>query len=62
MHIAFAAETRAAVDAFYAAAIAHGGLDNGPPDIRPHYHQAYYAAFVIDPDGANVEAVCQKPE
>ncbi|MFC5343373.1 VOC family protein (plasmid) [Brevundimonas staleyi] len=62
IHIAFEAESRAAVDAFYAAAIAHGGRDNGPPGIRPHYHPAYYAAFVIDPDGVNVEAVCQRPE
>jgi catechol 2,3-dioxygenase-like lactoylglutathione lyase family enzyme len=62
IHIAFEAESRAAVDAFYAAAIAQGGRDNGPPGIRPHYHPSYYAAFVIDPDGANVEAVCQRPE
>ncbi len=61
-HIAFAADSRLAVDAFYAAAIAEGGRDNGPPGVRPHYHAAYYAAFVIDPDGVNVEAVCQKPE
>lgn len=62
IHIAFEAENRAAVDAFYAAAMAQGGRDNGPPGIRQHYHPAYYAAFVIDPDGVNVEAVCQKPE
>lgn len=62
IHVAFEAESRAAVDAFYAAAMAQGGRDNGPPGIRPHYHPAYYAAFVIDPDGVNVEAVCQKPE
>lgn len=62
IHIAFAAETRASVDAFYIAAIAHGGRDNGPPGVRPHYHHNYYAAFVIDPDGVNVEAVCQKTE
>jgi catechol 2,3-dioxygenase-like lactoylglutathione lyase family enzyme len=61
-HVAFQADNRAAVDAFYAAAIAHGGRDNGRPGLRPHYHSAYYAAFVIDPDGVNVEAVCQKPE
>jgi len=61
-HIAFAAENRAAVDSFYAAAMAHGGRDNGPPGVRAHYHPAYYAAFVIDPDGFNVEAVCQTPE
>ena len=57
LHIAFRAESRAAVDAFYAAAIAAGGRDNGPPGLRPHYHQGYYGAFVIDPDGNNVEAV-----
>lgn len=62
IHIAFEAESRAAVDAFHAAAMAQGGSDNGAPGIRPHYHPAYYAAFVIDPDGVNVEAVCQKPE
>lgn len=62
IHIAFEAESRAAVDAFYVAAVAQGGQDNGPPGIRPHYHSAYYAAFVIDTDGVNVEAVCQKPE
>jgi catechol 2,3-dioxygenase-like lactoylglutathione lyase family enzyme len=62
IHIAFGAENRAAVDDFHAAAMAQGGRDNGQPGIRPHYHPAYYAAFVIDPDGVNVEAVCQKPE
>lgn len=62
IHIAFAADDRAAVDAFYAAAIRHGGRDNGPPGIRAHYHPTYYAAFVLDPDGFNVEAVCHKPE
>ncbi|TAJ31232.1 VOC family protein [Bosea sp. (in: a-proteobacteria)] len=62
LHIAFAAESRTAVDAFYAAAIAQGGRDNGPPGLRPHYHPAYYAAFVLDPDGVNVEAVCHKPD
>lgn len=61
IHVAFEAESRAAVDAFYAAAMTQGGRDNGPPGIRPCYHPAYYAAFVIDPDGVNVEAVCQKP-
>lgn len=60
IHIAFEAGSRAAVDAFHAAALAQGGLDNGSPGIRPHYHPAYYAAFVIDPDGVNLEAVCQK--
>jgi catechol 2,3-dioxygenase-like lactoylglutathione lyase family enzyme len=61
MHIAFAASSRADVDAFHAAAIAAGGRDNGPPGIRAHYHPAYYGAFVLDPDGNNVEAVCHKP-
>lgn len=61
-HIAFEAETRADVDAFYAAAIAAGGTDNGAPGIREHYHPNYYGAFVLDPDGMNIEAVCHKPE
>ena len=61
-HIAFAAESRAIVDAFYAAAIAAGGRDNGPPGLRPHYHPDYYGAFVLDPDGMNIEAVCHRPE
>jgi catechol 2,3-dioxygenase-like lactoylglutathione lyase family enzyme len=60
-HIAFAANSRAAVDAFYAAAIAAGGRDNGAPGLRPHYHANYYGAFVLDPDGNNVEAVCHGP-
>jgi catechol 2,3-dioxygenase-like lactoylglutathione lyase family enzyme len=58
LHVAFEARSRAEVDAFYAAAIAAGGADNGKPGLRPIYHQNYYAAFVIDPDGHNVEAVC----
>lgn len=58
-HIALIAESRDAVDAFYAAAIAAGGLDNGAPGIRPHYHPNYYAAYVLGPDGVNLEAVCQ---
>lgn len=62
LHIAFVAESRAAVDAFYAAAIAAGGSDNGPPGIRAHYHPNYYGAFVFDLDGHNIEAVCHKPE
>ena len=61
-HVAFAADTRAEVDAFYAAAMAAGGRDNGPPGIRAHYHPNYYGAFVFDPDGTNVEAVCHRPE
>ncbi|QOF76345.1 VOC family protein [Variovorax sp. 38R] len=55
-HIAFQAKDRAVVDAFYKAALAHGGRDNGPPGERP-YHPGYYAAFVLDPDGNNIEAV-----
>lgn len=62
MHIAFAAGTRAQVDAFHAAALAAGGRDNGPPGLRPEYHPHYYGAFVIDPDGHNVETVCHLPE
>jgi catechol 2,3-dioxygenase-like lactoylglutathione lyase family enzyme len=56
-HLAFAAKGRAAVDAFHAAALAAGGTDNGPPGIRASYDPGYYAAFVLDPDGTNVEAV-----
>jgi catechol 2,3-dioxygenase-like lactoylglutathione lyase family enzyme len=62
MHIAFVANSRAAVDAFYKAALAAGGRDNGPPGLRPHYHENYYGAFVFDLDGHNVEAVCHAPE
>jgi catechol 2,3-dioxygenase-like lactoylglutathione lyase family enzyme len=62
VHLAFAAATRAAVRAFYDAAIAAGGTDNGPPGLRPHYHANYYGAFVLDPDGHNVEAVCHAPD
>ncbi|MDR3436147.1 VOC family protein [Telmatospirillum sp.] len=61
-HIAFTASSRALVDAFYKAAIAAGGRDNGAPGLRPHYHPAYYGAFVLDMDGNNIEAVCHKPE
>lgn len=60
-HIAFATDSRAAVDRFYAAAMAAGGRDNGGPGLRPDYHPNYYAAFVLDPDGNNVEAVCHAP-
>ena len=62
VHIAFAAESRAQVDEFYKAAIAAGGKDNGPPGIREIYHPNYYGAFVMDPDGNNIEAVCHNPE
>ncbi|HZP10588.1 VOC family protein [Methyloceanibacter sp.] len=61
VHVAFAARNRAEVDAFYAAAIAAGARDNGPPGLRPHYHANYYAAFVLDADGNNIEAVCHAP-
>jgi len=57
IHIAFRAESRAVVDAFHAAAIAAGGKDNGAPGPRPHYHEKYYGAFVLDPNGHNIEAV-----
>jgi catechol 2,3-dioxygenase-like lactoylglutathione lyase family enzyme len=61
MHIAFTAPDRASVDAFYKAAMAAGGTDHGAPGLRPHYHPNYYGAFVLDPDGINVEAVCHAP-
>ena len=62
LHVAFAARSRAEVDAFHAAAMAAGGTDNGPPGLRPLYHEHYYGAFVRDPDSHNVEAVCHRPE
>lgn len=62
MHIAFAAEDRAQVDAFHRAALDAGARDNGAPGLRPEYHEHYYGAFVIDPDGHNIEAVCHRPE
>jgi catechol 2,3-dioxygenase-like lactoylglutathione lyase family enzyme len=61
-HIAFQAPDRATVDSFHAAGIASGGKANGPPGIREHYHPTYYGAFVLDPDGNNVEAVCHASE
>jgi catechol 2,3-dioxygenase-like lactoylglutathione lyase family enzyme len=61
-HIAFAAQDRATVDRFHDEAIAAGGKDNGQPGIRPHYHPDYYGAFVLDPDGHNIEAVCRSPQ
>jgi catechol 2,3-dioxygenase-like lactoylglutathione lyase family enzyme len=61
IHIAFAAQDRSAVKAFYAAAIEAGAIDNGPPGLRPEYHPNYFGAFVIDPDGNNIEAVCHTP-
>jgi catechol 2,3-dioxygenase-like lactoylglutathione lyase family enzyme len=62
LHVAFPAATRVDVDRFYAAAIAAGGRDNGAPGLRPHYSANYYGAFVLDPDGNNIEAVCRAPE
>jgi catechol 2,3-dioxygenase-like lactoylglutathione lyase family enzyme len=59
VHVAFAAKDRATVDAFHAAAQSAGGRDNGAPGLRPHYHANYYGAFVFDPDGHNIEAVCR---
>jgi catechol 2,3-dioxygenase-like lactoylglutathione lyase family enzyme len=61
VHIAFHADSRAKVDAFYRAALAAGGKDNGPPGLRPQYHKDYYGAFVLDPDGHNIEACCHAP-
>lgn len=61
-HVAFSAPSRASVVAFHAAAIAHGGKDNGPPGLRPDYGPSYFAAFVIDPMGHRLEAVCKRPE
>jgi catechol 2,3-dioxygenase-like lactoylglutathione lyase family enzyme len=62
IHVAFRAANRKQVDAFYKAAMAAGGRENGPPGLRPHYHANYYGAFVLDPDGNNIEAVCHTPE
>jgi hypothetical protein len=61
LHVAIAAEDRLTVDAFYKAALGAGGKDNGAPGLRPHYHANYYAAFVLDFDGHNIEAVCHAP-
>jgi catechol 2,3-dioxygenase-like lactoylglutathione lyase family enzyme len=61
VHVAFLAEDRATVDAFHAAALAAGGTDNGTPGVRETYHPTYYGAYVLDPDGNNVEAVCHTP-
>jgi catechol 2,3-dioxygenase-like lactoylglutathione lyase family enzyme len=61
-HVAFRAKNKTEVDAFYKAALSAGGRDNGPPGLRPHYHENYYGAFVFDPDGHNIEAVCHTPE
>jgi catechol 2,3-dioxygenase-like lactoylglutathione lyase family enzyme len=59
-HVAFTCDSREAVDAFHAAALAAGGIDNGAAGVRAHYHPTYYGAFVLDPDGNNVEAVCHR--
>ena len=61
-HVAFKCADHASVDAFYEAAMAAGGKDNGAPGLRAHYHEHYYGAFVLDADGNNIEAVCQKPQ
>jgi catechol 2,3-dioxygenase-like lactoylglutathione lyase family enzyme len=60
-HVAFSASSRSAVESFYTVALAAGGRDNGPPGLRPHYDPDYYAAFVLDPDGNNIEAVYVGP-
>jgi catechol 2,3-dioxygenase-like lactoylglutathione lyase family enzyme len=62
LHVAFTAASRAAVVAFHKAALAAGAKDNGAPGLRPIYHPTYYGAFVLDPDGHNIEAVCHRPE
>jgi catechol 2,3-dioxygenase-like lactoylglutathione lyase family enzyme len=61
IHIAFRVDSRTLVEAFYRAALAAGGRDNGAPGPRPHYHEHYFGAFVLDPDGHNIEAVCHSP-
>jgi catechol 2,3-dioxygenase-like lactoylglutathione lyase family enzyme len=62
LHLAFVAGTRRQVDAFHRAALQAGGTDNGAPGLRPQYHASYYAAFVIGPDGHNIEVVCHEPD
>ena len=62
LHLAFSAGSRQQVVAFYCAALEAGGKDNGPPGLRPHYHANYYGAFVIGPDGHNIEVVCHEPQ
>jgi predicted lactoylglutathione lyase len=61
IHVAFRASSREMVDEFHRTAIQAGGRDNGKPGLRPHYHPSYYGAFVLDPDGHNIEAVCHQP-
>ncbi|MBB6488753.1 VOC family protein [Rhizobium lusitanum] len=60
-HVAFTAQGRDVVDQFHRAALAAGGVDNGAPGLRPHYHASYYGAFILDPDGHNIEVVCHFP-
>ena len=62
VHVAFSASSRSVVDAFFQAALAAGGRDNGKPGLRPQYHADYYGAFILDPDGYNIEAVCHRSE
>lgn len=62
LHVAFAADSRAAVNAFHVAALAAGGRDKGAPGLRARYAEHYYSAYVLDPDGHNIEAVCRMPE
>jgi predicted lactoylglutathione lyase len=62
VHVAFVAGNRKTVEAFHAAALEAGGKDNGAPGLRPHYHADYFGAFVLDPDGNNIEAVCHQAE
>jgi catechol 2,3-dioxygenase-like lactoylglutathione lyase family enzyme len=62
LHVAFAADSRSQVEAFYQAGLSAGGRDNGGPGLRPHYHPNYYGAFILDPDGNNIEAVCHRAE
>lgn len=62
MHIAFTADNMRAVNEFFTAALSAGATDNGKPGLREHYHAHYYAAFVLDPDGNNIEAVCHEPD
>jgi catechol 2,3-dioxygenase-like lactoylglutathione lyase family enzyme len=61
-HVAFRAPDRQTVDAYYGAALAAGGTDNGSPGVREEFHENYYAAYVLDPEGNNIEVVCQQPE
>lgn len=62
VHVAYIVKDRASVDAFHAAALAHGGSDEGAPGLRPHYHPNYYGAYVRDPDGNKLQAVCHSPQ